>query len=282
MSLTTDTTAGFPTRQVLRMLDLSEGRLRYWVRSGFVDPARGPGNRYRFRFQDLIVLRTAQALMQAGLPARRVRLALDALRRELPVGRSLSAVRVLAKRGEVVVQEGGRSWEPATGQWLLDLDAGELAAAAEPLSRAAVARLPEDREELIAAEWYELGLDLEAVLPEEAERAYRHAIDRDPSLAAAYLNLGRLRHEEGDLEEAEALYRGARDCSPTDPTAAFNLGVVLQDAGRWAEAAKAYRCAIDLDSGYADAYFNLAAVYEQLGEAAVALQSLQAYRRLIR
>ncbi len=273
-------TAGFPTRQILRLLNLSEGRLRYWVRSGFVNPARGPGNRYRFRFHDLLILRTAQALIGAGLPARRVRRALEQLRRALPSGRSLTEVRILASRGEVVVQEGGRAWEPETGQWLLDLEAWELAEAAAPLTRAAAEQAEREADSMSAEEWYELGLDLEATLPEESIRAYERAIESAPDLPAPYLNLGRLHHERGDLAAAEELYRKALANGAEDPIAAFNLGVVLQDGGRWQEAAAAYRTTIERDPGYADAYYNLAAVYEQLGDGAVALQNLQAYRRL--
>ena len=270
---------GFPTRQILRLLDLSEGRLRHWVRSGFVEPARGPGNRFRFRFQDLLILRTAQALVDAGVPVRRVRRALDRLRNSLPEGRSLTGMRILAGRGEVVVEEAGRAWEPASGQWLLDLEVRKMAEAAAPAA-IEVAREASAADELTAEEWYEFGLDLEATALDEAIRAYERAIKLRPEFAAPYLNLGRLHHERGALEVAEGLYRQALAAGAGDATAAFNLGVVLQDLGRAPDAAEAYRQAIELDPAYADAYYNLAEVYEQLGDNAVALQNLQVYRRL--
>ncbi|MDH3403839.1 MAG: tetratricopeptide repeat protein [Acidobacteriota bacterium] len=276
---TTSPDPGFPTRDVLRLLGLRESRLRTWVRAGFVRPGRGPGNRYRFRFQDLVLLRTAQALVESGLPIRRVRRALDRLRSALPQDRSLTELRIVAAGGEVVVEENGEAWEPATGQRRLILDVRDLARSAAPLAAVvpdAAAPRP------TARDWHELGEELEATSPREAAAAYRQALELAPDSLPTCLNLGRLLHEEGDLLAAERLYRTAVRHSGDDPTAAFNLGVLLQDASRWREAARAYQSALELDPGYADAYYNLSAVYEQLGDSAVALQNLQAYRRLTR
>jgi tetratricopeptide (TPR) repeat protein len=274
--------AGFPTREVASLLGITEARLRTWVRSGFVRPGRGPGNRLRFKFQDLVVLRAAQALVDAGVPMRRVRRALERLRATLPVGRSLAELRIVAVGGEVVVEEGGKAWEPDSGQRLLLLDVGEMARNAAPLARALAVEAQGDAAQRTAEEWYELGLDLEATAVDEAQRAYLRAIELGPRQAAPYLNLGRLLHEQGDLAAAEELYRQALEHCEPEATAAFNLGVVLQDGERWTEAAEAYRCALELDPAYADAYYNLSAVYEELGDRTIALQNLQTYRRLTR
>lgn len=273
--------AGFPTREVLRLLGLTESRLRYWVRVGFVKPGRGPGNQFRFRFQDLVLLRTAQALVESGLPIRRVRRSLDQLRRSLPRGRSLTELRIVAVGGEVVVEEAGQAWEPATGQRLLILDIGEMARSAATLVPAVIAEAGRAAR-LSAREWHDLGEDLEATSPSESIAAYRRALTLDPESAPTCLNLGRLLHEQGDLSAAEELYRKALRHAGGDVTAAFNLGVVLQDAARWREAATAYHSVLALDPSYADAYYNLAAVYEHLGDSTVAFQNLQAYRRLTR
>lgn len=263
---------GFSTREVASLLGISDARLRTWVRSGLVRPGRGPRNHLRFAFQDLVILRTAQALLEGGVPIRRVRRALDRLRRTLPADRALTELRIVAVGGEVVVEEGGRAWEPASGQRRLLLDVADLAL---PLALPAAGGRSAD-------DWYELALDLEVTAGDEAQGAYRRALELNPELAAAYLNLGRLVHEQGDLAAAEALYRQALERCEPEATAAFNLGVVLQDGERWAEAAAAYRRALELDPAYADAYYNLAAVYEALGDRTIALQNLQTYRRLTR
>jgi tetratricopeptide (TPR) repeat protein len=110
--------------------------------------------------------------------------------------------------------------------------------------------------------------------------AYRRALELDPDLADAHLNLGRLLHEAGHLAAAESHYRQALAIEPEDALAAYNLGVALQDQQRPREAAAAYRHAIALDPELADAHFNLSGVYEQLGDKAAAFRHLRTYRSL--
>src|SRR2546427_12486816 len=103
-----------------------------------------------------------------------------------------------------------------------DLD---LATRAAPIARrtAQAARAAEG--DLDAADWYELGVELEAVEPGEARDAYRRALELDAHHADAHVNLGRLLHEQGMIEEAERHYRLALRESPDHTTAAFNLGI---------------------------------------------------------
>ncbi|MBV9316111.1 MAG: MerR family transcriptional regulator [Gammaproteobacteria bacterium] len=74
----------YSMRDVQRVLRLSADTTRNLIKSGFVKPARGARREYRFSFQYLIVLRTARALFDAKIPARRIRRSLESLRRELP------------------------------------------------------------------------------------------------------------------------------------------------------------------------------------------------------
>jgi len=52
----------FSTRDVARLLGLSETQVRSQARAGFLTLERGPRNGYRFSFQDLVLLRAAKAL----------------------------------------------------------------------------------------------------------------------------------------------------------------------------------------------------------------------------
>lgn len=276
--------SGYTTRDVSRLLGVTEGRTRAFVRAGFVVPGRDDRGRFVFTFQDLVVLRTAQGLAASRVPLRRLRRVLAQLVAELPRGRTLASVRIRAHGQQVVVQRGGEVWEPESGQRLLafelDFEVGELARKAAPLAGRFIARAERRRTPPDHEGWFELGLDLEASAPLEAERAYRRALELQPGDAASALNLGRLLHERGELAEAEGFYRAALDREPQSPTAAFNLGVALQDLGRLAEAARAYRRALELDPGYADAHFNLAGVHERRGEGAEAIRHLKDYREL--
>ncbi len=245
-------------------------------------PARDRRGWLRFAFPDLVVLRAARDLAAAGVPPRRVRAALAGLRDRLPAGRSLASVRVTAEGQQVVVRESGEAWEPESGQGRLDFAVAELAAQAAPLAERAAAQARAAAGELDAEDWFALALDLEVTAPGEAAAAYERALALAPDHPEAHLNLGRLRHERGDLAGAERHYRAALASRPDDATAAFNLGVALQDAERWPEAITAYRRTIELDDHYADAYYNLAAIHEHLGDKGEAIQQLKSYRALTR
>ncbi|MGH8514810.1 MAG: MerR family transcriptional regulator, partial [Gammaproteobacteria bacterium] len=62
----------FGVREVEKLLRLPRSTIRVLIEAGFVSPARGPRNAWRFSFQDLIVLRTARALTAAKVPAKRI------------------------------------------------------------------------------------------------------------------------------------------------------------------------------------------------------------------
>src|SRR5262245_44367773 len=104
------------------MLQLAPGTIRGLISSGFVKPARGPRREYRFSFQDMIVLRTARALIQARVSRRRIRSSLEDLKRSLPESVPLSGLSICAVGERVVVREGNTRWQADDGQYLLGLD----------------------------------------------------------------------------------------------------------------------------------------------------------------
>ena len=272
---------GFSTREVARLLRVSQARVRALVYAGFVTPGRGPGRRYRFSFQDVVVLRAARDLVASRIPAARIARIVGKLRSELPGGRSLASLRITADGSQVVVGEGGDSWEPESGQLLLDFTVADLAVRAMPLARRAAVAARESGDEMTAEDWFALGYELEATELDEAIRAYHEALRLDPEHAEAHVNLGRLLHERGAVTEAARHYREAAALRPADATAAYDLGVALQDLGRFEEAAEVYGAAIELAPGHADTYFNLSAVCERLGREALAIRHLKTYRQLV-
>ena len=120
----------YAVRDIERLLGLPRRAIRALVSAGFVAPQRGPRNAWRFSFQDLIVLRTAQALSASLVPQRRITRALKELRRTLPEEMPLSGLRIAAVGDSVVVKEGDARWQAETGQYLLafegDPNAGPL------------------------------------------------------------------------------------------------------------------------------------------------------------
>jgi len=272
---------------VERMLNLSRSTIRGLISRGFVAPARGPRREYRFSFQDLLVMRTARALVQAKVPARRIGRSLNALRRQLPQSVPLTGLTICAVGNDVVVRKGVNRWQAESGQYLLELDVsvtGDSLEIVEMGSGASNARAVGEPKKATddAQSWFERGLSEEDRDVKKALEAYERCRKLDVRHVAARINLGRLLHEAGRLEDAQRVYREAlRECEP-DPTLYFNLGVLLEDSSRDDEAIEAYLQALTEDPDFADAHYNLARLYETLGKPQHAIRHLREYRRLLK
>jgi len=271
---------GYTVADVAQLLKLAPAQVRAFARDGFLSPGRGPRGDLRFSFQDLVVLRAAKDLAAARIPARRIRRTLKRLRQDLPRGRSLAELRITAEGERIVVRDGETAWNPDSGQVVIDFQVRDLATRAAPIARRTARAAQAAAADYDADGWYELGLELEAVAPQEARDAYRRALELDPHHADAHVNLGRLLQEEDLTEEAETHYRAALVESPAHATAWFDLGTALEDLRRAGDAVDAYRRAILADRRMADAHFNLARLYEKAGKKAAALRHLGIYQRL--
>jgi tetratricopeptide (TPR) repeat protein len=269
----------YTTRDVAELIGLPVSSVRAWVRSGILSPEHGPRGEFRFSFRDLVLLKAIRALLDADIPPRRVRRALESLRAELPSGRPLSSVRILADGEDVVVRDDRTVWEPRSRQFQIDFEVADLAEQVAPIARrAAEERIREG--DLDADDWFDLGVDLEVVAPVEAANAYRRALELDRGHVEAHLNLGRLVHETGDVLAAAEHYRLALKAAPDSAIAAFNLGVALEDLGEEETAIELYGRAIRLDPRHAEAHYNLARLYDRAGRSDEATRHLSDYRRL--
>jgi len=212
------------------------------VHAGFVTPSRGPRNAWRFSFQDLIVLRTAQALAAAKVPARRIARSMRELRRQLPDSMPLSGLSIAAEADRVVVREGARRWQAESGQYLLAFDAAPADGSLSILERKGPPAPPPDVE--------------------------------------TYLARGCELHDAGRLAEAEELYRQGLEKCGEDALLLYNLGVLLEDLERKSDALGAYERALSADPGFADCHYNIALLYEALGKPRDAIRHMAQYRRL--
>src|SRR3954466_1523491 len=168
----------YTTRDVARLLGLSEAQVRSQARAGFLNPERGPGNSYRFSFQDLVLLRTARELAHAGVPPRRIRRALRKLARALPYGRSLTEVRLTGEGHRVMVLDEGSRWNPDSEQIQIDFAAEELPCRILLTIPAVPTGRPPD--ERAGAEWFDLGAAMEDEAPEEARAPFPRALGLEP------------------------------------------------------------------------------------------------------
>jgi tetratricopeptide (TPR) repeat protein len=266
----------YGVREVEKLLQLPRSTLRALIQAGFVSPARGPRRAWLFSFQDLIVLRTAQALAAAKVPARRITRSVKELRRHLPASMPLSGLSICAVADRVVVKEGSRRWQAESGQYLLAFEGDPAAGALRVIEHKAPAQ-PQTG----AIGWFEKGAALESEEPEAALQAYAQALAADPGLLDAHINLGSLLHELGQLEEAERVYRHAAKVCGGDALLLYNLGVLLEDMDRTSEALETYEAALRGDPGLADCHYNLALLFEKLKKPKQAIRHMAQYRRLV-
>jgi tetratricopeptide (TPR) repeat protein len=269
----------YSMRDVQRVLRLSPDTTRNLIKAGFVKPARGARHEYRFSFQDLIVLRTARALIDAKIPARRIRRSLESLRRELPESVPLSGLSISAVGDHVVVRDGDSQRQVDSGQYLLGLDVSIEDGVLRVVEHREVAPAPQPP--ALPPDWFAQALSLESSDPQAAVAAWRHAVDEDAGNIAAWTNLGRLLHEQGLTAQAAEVYRRALAQVGPDALLLYNQGVLLEDLGNPSAALAAYQSALTEDPELADCHYNLARLYESLGEAQHAIRHLGQYRRLV-
>src|SRR5947207_14269256 len=108
--------------EIIRILTLSPKRAAQLRR---LDLLRAEGAGYTFR--DLLALRAASALLDAGASVRQIRQALVALRRQDPeVEQALAEVRLIVDNGRLIAQSDLVRFDPRTGQTVLALQPNAL------------------------------------------------------------------------------------------------------------------------------------------------------------
>jgi tetratricopeptide (TPR) repeat protein len=115
---------------------------------------------------------------------------------------------------------------------------------------------------------------------EAASAAYRRALEVDPYLVPALINLANIHYARDEIAEAQALYERAIALEPEVFEAHFNLGNIFHDLGRYPAAQTCYRDALKLNPAYADAHFYLAVTLEKNGQSRDARVHWRAYQQL--
>jgi len=129
----------FRTKEVVDLLGISRRQLQYWAQTDLVVPsAKTPGGHHRYSFEDLVALKAAKRLIDAGVSVQRIRTSIQALRRALPdIEHPLSEL-VLVATGDVVLAfRGDSAFEAVSGQeWVFEVARFERElATAEPVRR---------------------------------------------------------------------------------------------------------------------------------------------------
>jgi tetratricopeptide (TPR) repeat protein len=256
----------FSGTEVSRLLGFSAGRLRTLDRAGVVSPSGRRRGRRAYTFADLIALRTAQALLAQRVRLRDVTRAIGALQRTLPkVTRPLAELRVMSDGQRVVVRSQEGTYEPLTGQMVLDL---EIKTLRDDVVRVLRPTAGKERSKTAYSLYVRASqLDEDPATIKEAEALYRQALELDPWLAIAYTNLGNICFRKSEELDAEKLYQRALEIDARQPEAQYNLGYIMLERGRASDSVPYFLGAIEADPRFADAYFNLAMAYEGIGDA---------------
>jgi tetratricopeptide (TPR) repeat protein len=266
----------FTTSEVAKILNLQDSRIRAFVRAGFLAPARGHKKTLQFTFQDVLFLKTAKGLLDSRVPSKRVIRMLSSLKRQLAKDRHLASIRIYADGDRVIAWDGKARWQPDSGQFLFNFDARTVMQKV----KLSLSHPKRAKEELSAENWFDLALELESSSMPEAQRAYHRALELDPQMAAAHLNLGKLYHDAKEITKAEAHYQAAIASAPDDAAPLFNLGVLMEDIKQPQRALSAYRAALKLDPSFGDAHYNLGLLLDALGNKSEAFSHLRAARKI--
>jgi len=245
--------------------------LRYLEKCGLIKPAFNNNADTFFGFSDLTTLRQLAGELQQGGAFRAALRSLQALR----IGQLAFDFRLDAQPARIIDLKSRAGTGASTGT-----HPSGTAGTSGTLGTLG----PNGVRELSPAEQYFLmGSLLDDGTPErveEAVKAYRRALDDDPDLVAAIINLANIRYSRDELAEAQALYERAIVLDPSYFEAHFNLGNIHHDHARYGDAEVSYREALALNNGYADAHFYLAVTLEKMGRSLDARAHWRAYERL--
>jgi tetratricopeptide (TPR) repeat protein len=114
-----------------------------------------------------------------------------------------------------------------------------------------------------SAERIRLGVELEAAGKlAESIAEHERALEINPQLSQAHINLIQLYGRTNQPAKAEEHYRAALTLNPNLAEAHYNFGIMLQEQKRLAEAAQAFRLAFEANPQMAPAHLNYGALLE--------------------
>jgi tetratricopeptide (TPR) repeat protein len=248
--------------------------LRYLEKCGLIKPAFKNNADTFFGFSDLTTLRQLAGELQQGAAFRAALRSLQASR----IGQLAFDFRLDAQPARIIDLKSRAGTGTSTPGTLGT--SGTSGTLGTPNS---LGPGPGVRDLSSAEQYFLMGSLLDDGTPEridEAVKAYRRALDEEPDLVAALINLANIRYSRDELAEAQALYERAIVLDPTYFEAHFNLGNIHHDHNRYGEAEASYREALALNNSYADAHFYLAVTLEKMGRSIDARTHWRAYERL--
>ena len=116
----------YKTGDVVEIVQISRRQLQYWAQTDLIRAsARTPGGHGRYTFEDLVALKAAKRLIDAGVSVQRIRKSIRALRQTLPTVKRPLAELVLVATGDVLLAfTDGTAFDALSGQeWVFEVAA---------------------------------------------------------------------------------------------------------------------------------------------------------------
>jgi tetratricopeptide (TPR) repeat protein len=241
-----------------RYRELREDHLRYLMKCGILRPVLKTNAETFFAFPDLAIIKQANdGIAEGGTFRSIVRTLLASRQGQLELDFRLDAApaRIIELR------------RPEVGRKALAAESGSVTA----------------RDAQLAEEYFRTASALDSgedTKLEDAAAAYRKALELDPYLVPALINLANIHYSRDEIAEAQALYERAIGLESDFFEAHFNLGNIYHDLGRFPEAQACYREALRQSPTYADAHFYLAVTFEKMGLSHEARSHWRSYQQL--
>ena len=246
----------YASRDLLaRYSTLREDHLRYLVKYGIIKPPLRTNADTFFAFQDVAAIKQVHEDISKGVSFRG------------------------ALRSLLALQQ---------GQLTLDFSLAAEPAKIVTLQPRAPKALPIEtpppvRDTERAEDYFREGSDLDDGTDANVSAAaalYRKALECDPQLVAALINLANLHYTRHETIEAQALYERAIALESDYFEAHFNLGNIHHDLGEYDAARTCYQTALALNPNYPDTHFYLAVTLEKMGLSPEARPHWRSYRTL--
>jgi len=257
---------------LLRILRLTARQLASWEKAGLVAAAEG------YSFFDLLQIKKVRDLCAKKVRPAVIRQSLEAMQKQVAgMENPLLEAGSFSHRHRVTFRHEGKLLEPIAGQFVFDFSAEQ-----KGISRTPVMPLRPEPADPDVPELFSRGIALEEDPHTQAEAiaTYLKVIEREPTHAAAHINIGTLYYNRQDYTLAEKHYRAAIASDSRYALAYFDLGNVLDETGRVQDAVQTYKTALQLAPTYADAHYNLALAFEKIKQPRNALPHWRAYVKL--